>query len=91
MAGGKSGMEVLLGLPSRMAQVCSSSPVPPATGSSLTTSTTKRRLLTRNPIKFSRPSPVVSDDPVAGGTGEDEQKEKRRKRVEEANRKERET
>lgn len=32
---------------------------------------------------------VVSDDPVAG-TGEDEQKEKRRKRVEEANRKERE-
>ncbi|KAG0654172.1 hypothetical protein C6P46_001853 [Rhodotorula mucilaginosa] len=33
---------------------------------------------------------VVSDDPVAGGTGEDEQKEKRRKRVEEANRKERE-
>lgn len=32
---------------------------------------------------------VVSDDPVAG-TGEDEQKERRRKRVEEANRKERE-
>ncbi|GAA5986555.1 hypothetical protein JCM10908_003797 [Rhodotorula pacifica] len=32
---------------------------------------------------------VVSDDPVAGA-GEDEQKEKRRKRVEEANRKERE-
>ncbi|GAA5994440.1 Elongator subunit ELP4 [Rhodotorula paludigena] len=32
---------------------------------------------------------VVSDDPVAG-TGEDEEREKRRKRVEEANRKERE-